>query len=250
MVRLAASLLAVLLLVSCSANPFANLKQNITNLATGQINARLATQLVSSLGHGIHTVVDSLAKPGGYLDNPLVRILLPPPITVALDLARDLTYKPESNPLVVLMNRAAETAIPGAEPILQAALGQLTVDEAKQLLEAGGTAATDHLKAQTTAKLREALAPAVLDSLTKNDGLKQYADLLDAMRAQKAIKPPGSEPTFDEPITDLGDYVTQQAVEGIFKTLGAEEKRIREDIDMPADELQSMLTPQTESLAR
>jgi hypothetical protein len=142
---------------------------------------------------------------------------------------------------VVLMNRAAETAVPGAGPILQAALDQLSIDEAKQLLEAGGSAATDHLKAQTAAQLREALAPAVLDSLSKNAGFKQYAELLDAMRAQKAVRPPTSEPTFDEPVSDLGDYVTQQTVEGIFKALGAEEQRIREDIDIPADQRQSLL---------
>ncbi|WP_432823562.1 DUF4197 domain-containing protein [Trichloromonas sp.] len=245
MYRLAASLLAVLLLVSCSANPFANLQQNITHLAQEQIHARLATQLVASLGTGIRTLVDGLAKPGGYLDNPLVRILLPPPLTVALDLARDIAYKPESNPLVVLMNRAAETAVPGAGPILEAALNQLTVDEAKELLKAGGTAATERLKEKTAGQLRERLAPAVLDSLTKDNGLQQYTELLDAFRAQKAVSRPVGEPTFDEPVADLGEYVTQQAVEGIFKAMGAEELRIRETIDMPSDELQSIIHPRS-----
>ncbi len=250
MYRLAACLLAVLLLTSCSANPFANLQQNITRLAEEKINAHLATQLVTSLGNGVRTVVDSLAKPGGYLDNPLVRILLPPPIAVVLDLARDIAYKPESNPLVVLMNRAAETAVPGAGPILQAALDQLTIDEAKQLLEAGGTAGTEQLKARTSEQLREALAPVILDSLTNNNGLQQYAGLLDAMRAQKAVSPPPSEPTFDEPITDLGDYVTQQTIDGIFKALGSEEQRIRENIDTPASQLQTMIEPRIETVSR
>lgn len=250
MYRLAASLLAVLLLVSCSANPLANLQQNITRLAEEKLHARLAMQLVTSLGNGVRTVVDGLAKPGGYLDNPLVRILLPPPIGVVLDLARDIAYTPESNPLVVLMNRAAESAVPGAGPILQAALDQLTVDEARQLLEAGKTAGTDALKAKTAEKLREALAPAVLDSLTKNNGLEQYAGLLDAMRARRAVSPPGNEPTFEEPIADLEAYVTQQTVEGIFKSLGVEEERIRREIDQPSGDLPSMLQPRNLALEK
>ena len=239
--RLVASLLALVLLTSCSANPFANFKQNITRFAEEKLQDSLAGQLVSALGGGISTVVSELARPGGYLDNPLVRILLPPPIAVALDLIRDFSAKPDANPLVVLMNRAAETAVPGAGPILQTALEQMTPEEARGLIDAGNTAGTDYLKAKTQEKLKEALAPAVIDSLTQNNGLAKYGELLTALRAQQAVSQPPGEPTMDQPITDLGDYVTQQTVDGIFKALGAEELRIREDLDLASVDMQSLI---------
>jgi hypothetical protein len=241
---LVACLLALSLLTSCAANPMDRMKSNISRFAEDKFRDNLAGQLVKALGGGIRTVVSELARPGGYLDNPLVSILLPPPVSLALGLIRDLQAKPDANPLVVLMNRAAETAVPGAAPILLTALDQLSNIQARGLLDAGKTAGTDYLKTRTEAKLKDALAPAIMETLTKNNGLAQYAELLAALRAQQAVREPAAgEPTFDEPATDLGEYVTQQTVNGIFKALGAQEERIRADLDQTELELPEMLQP-------
>lgn len=245
--RFAASLLALLLLCSCSTNPFANLKQNISRFAEQKLQDSLAGQLVGALGGGIRTVVDELARPGGYLDNPLVRILLPPPIAVALDLVRDLSAKPKGEALQVLMNRAAETAVPGAGPILQSALEQITPEEARGLIDGGNTAGTDYLKAKTREQLKAALAPTVLDNLSKNKALTQYADLLAVLRTQPATGEAAGQSSLEQPAAALEDYVTEQTVDGIFKALGAEELRIREELDLLNVDMQSLIRPEPAS---
>lgn len=247
---LVAFFLALSLLTSCGANPMDRMKSNISRFAEEKFRDNLAGQLVKGLGQGIHLVVNELARPGGYLDNPLIRILLPPPMGLALGLIRDLQAQPEANPLVVLMNNAAETAVPGAAPILLAALDQLSAIQARGLLDAGKTAGTEYLKEQTENKLKEALAPVVMESLAKNNGLVQYGELLAAFHAQRQVRDPdpAAPPTFDEPAVDLADYVTQQTINGLFKAVGVEEERIRNELDRTELDLPEMFKPSEERL--
>lgn len=245
---LIAILLALAMLTSCSVNPFANVKRDLSHYAEEKLKNSLAGKLVKALGGGVATVIDELARPGGYLDNPLVRLLLPPPITLAFDLVRDLRAKPDTNPLLVVMNRAAETAVPDAAPILQAALEEMTPEEARKLLDGGNTAGTDYLKAKTEEKLKKALAPTVLDSLAKNHGLEQYREILTVLQARQPDGQPAetSSATSAKPetIPDLGNYVTEKTVDGIFKSLGAKELEIREDLDLLSVDMKSLIQPE------
>lgn len=243
---LVACFLALSLLTSCTGgHPLDRMKSGVSRFAEEKFRNSLAGQLVKGLGQGILMVANELARPGGYLDNPLVQILLPPPVNLALGLIRDLQAKPDANPLVVLMNRAAETAVPGAVPVLLAALDQLDAIQSRGLFDAGKTAATDYLKEQTESKLKEALAPVVMESLAKNSGLVQYGQLLAALHAQQQVREPdpAAPPTFDEPAVDLADYVTQQTINGLFKAIGVEEERIRNDLDRTELDLPEMLRP-------
>ncbi|MDX9710783.1 MAG: DUF4197 domain-containing protein [Trichloromonas sp.] len=240
---LVACFLALSLLTSCAANPMDRMKSNISRFAEDKFRDSLAGQLVKGLGQGIHLVVNELARPGGYLDNPLVRILLPPPVNLALGLIRDIQARPDVNPLLLVMNRAAETAVPGAAPVLLAALDQIDAIRARGLLDAGKTAATDYLKEQTENKLKETLTPVVMETLAKNNGFAQYEQLLAALHAQRHVREsdPAAPPTFDEPQADLADYVVQQTINGLFKAIGVEEERIRDDLDRTELDLPEML---------
>ncbi len=242
---LVACLLALTLLTSCGGDPLDRMKSGISHFAEDTFRNNLARQLVKGLGQGIRLAANELAGPGGYLDNPLVCILLPPPVNLALGLIRDIQAKPNVNPLLLAMNRAAETAVPGAVPILLSTLDQINTIRARGLLDAGKTAATDYLKEQTESKLKETLAPVVMESLTKNNGLAQYRQLLTALHAQQKVREvdPAAPPTFDEPQVDLVDYVTQQTVNGLFKTIGVEEERIRNELDRTELDLPETLKP-------
>jgi hypothetical protein len=79
----------------------------------------LADKFAERLMVGIDAVVDELAKSGGYLNDPLVRILLPPPIGIVVGVASELKQNPDANLLQTLMNQAAEHAIPVAGPLLK-----------------------------------------------------------------------------------------------------------------------------------
>jgi len=227
MYRLVRGVLAILLLSSCTPGSLNTLQQSLTLAAQEQLKKTLAGHFIAELGKGAGTVISSLARPGGYLDNPLVRILLPPPLGLAFDVARSMNADPQASLLVVLMNQAAEHAIPSAAPILQAALTQVTPAEARTLLDGGKTAATDFLKAKATAALQEALTPLVSANLAASGAQQLYGNLLDNYRAEKAADPA----QMDEPAPDLVQYVTGQAVAGAFKALGEKEALIRESLE-------------------
>ncbi len=235
-----ALLLALCLLTSCS-NPFANFKQNLSLFAEEKIKNSLAGKFVKALGGGIHTVLDELARPGGFLNNPLVRLFLPPPIAVALDLINDINAKPDTNPLLVVMNRTAETVVPDAAPILEAALEEITPEEARKFLDGGNTAGTDYLKAKTEEKLKKALAPKVLEDLSKNHGLEKYQEIINVLQAQQTGEQPAEALIKPEAIPELGTYVTEKTVDGIFKSLAAKELEIREDLDLIKVDTRSLI---------
>lgn len=239
MSRIAYALAPLLLLNSC-AGGLATLEQDLTHAAQEQVKRTLAGHYTRALGRGIGTVVDELSRPGGYLDNHLVRILLPPPVMLALDIARELRADTQQDMLDVLINSAAEQAIPGAAPILQAAIAEITAGDARALLDAGRTAGTDYLKAKTMAALQETLEPLVATALAANGAQQLYTGLLEPQRAPLLPAeplPPDVLPEVapDEPpraeLPELEAYVTEQAVDGLFKVLAEEEARIREEID-------------------
>ncbi|MDX5446173.1 MAG: DUF4197 domain-containing protein [Zoogloeaceae bacterium] len=243
MLRLTRAFAAVLLLTGCTGG-LDTLQQDLARTAQEQVLKTLAGHYTRALGSGVGTIVDELSRPGGYLDNPLIRILLPPPVMLALDIARELHGEPQADLLEVLVNRAAEQAIPGAAPILQAAIAQLTPGEARTLLDAGTTAGTDYLKAKTLTALREALGPQIGAALDASGALRSYAALLEApaQPTPPVTAPPGEPPadiaadTLPDPSAPpapptLEDYVTEQAIDGLFKALAEEEARIRAEID-------------------
>jgi hypothetical protein len=227
MSRAVGALLAILFLSSCAQDSLTSMQQNLAQAAQEQLKRTLATHFIAELGKGVGGVITSLAQPGGYLDNPLVRILLPPPLGLVFDVARNLNADPQATLLEALMNHAAEQAIPNAAPILQAALAHVTPTEARALLDGGKTAATDYLQAKTAGALQQALAPLVSANLAASGAQQVYGKLLDTYQAQRT----GELAKTDEKAPDLAQYVTGQAVAGVFKALGERETLIRENLD-------------------
>lgn len=221
------SLATLALLTACGPGGMANLQQDFTLAAQEQLKRTLANHYTRELGNGVNLAMIDLAQVGGYLDNPLVRILLPPPLGIALGVARDLQTNPQAAVLETLMNRTAEQIIPGAAPILQAALSQITPTEARALLNGGSTAGSDFLKAKTSAKLRETLTPQIAQKLGGNGAQEIYNNLLSGVAktdANTAETAPTVSPKLD-------DYVTDKTIDGIFKNLGVHETNLRENFD-------------------
>ncbi|MFU8814653.1 MAG: DUF4197 family protein [Pseudomonadales bacterium] len=251
--RLICGLVAVLLLSSCSPGGFTELQRNVTLAAQQQLQRTLASHFTRSLGAGVDTIIAGLSGAGGYLDNPLVRILLPPPLGLVLAVARDLHGgDPEATRLEQLMNHAAQAAIPGAGPVLRAAIASISSGDAELLLQGGTSAATEFVMARTREALLETLGPAVAQTLAQSGANELYAGALRAYELQKSIALAGEEVLRDSlpaspipdlahsaptapllaevPPRDLGEYVTSKAVDGLFAALAQREEIIRRDI--------------------
>lgn len=233
--RRASCIVAALLLSACTPVGLDALQQDLTRVAQEQLLKTFASQYTLELGKGVSAVVASLAEPGGYLDNPIARILLPPPVAIALGLMRDLNTAPQATLLSALINQAAEQAIPVAAPILQTVLAQITPVEARQLLGGGMTAGTEALKAKTSMALQAVLGPIISDYLAASGAMLVYKEILENYPTES--DPSQIEDTtapiysVHESVSDLGRYVTEQAVAGLFNVLGDQETFIRKNLD-------------------
>lgn len=223
--------LVVLLLCACAPNNLTDFSGHVARAAREQVLNTLTVQYRQRLGSSVDTVIAELGTPGGYLDNPLVRILLPPPIGLVLGTVRDLRADPQAALLETLMNQVAEQTLPGAAPIVRTAVQQLTPAEARRLLDGDVTAGSDYLKARAGAALQTALQPVIAAKLADKGATAVYGELVDAYRMQQKATARDASAPPPEVAPELADYVTERAVDGLFKTLGAREAEIRRDLD-------------------
>ncbi|WP_461516817.1 DUF4197 domain-containing protein [Porticoccus sp.] len=219
---------ASLLLSACA--PSINSWQQ---LARDKLQQSVAAEFGRQLGRGIGTVVTALGAEGGYLDDPLVRILLPPPLGLVIGVARDLQANPEAAALEILMNRAAEQAIPGAGPVLQELVAGLDSREMAILLEGDGAAATDYLRSRAEDAVLAAVLPEVDRKLEESGAVAAYRDLIELEKEVETLKGQGEELAGLVASDELGAYVAGKAVDGLFKHLGREEQAIREVLSRP-----------------
>ncbi|BCR05880.1 hypothetical protein DESUT3_29490 [Desulfuromonas versatilis] len=215
--------LCSLMLSSCGGSPVDRLKNGVNALG----EQATALGLKRAMGVGVREVVNRLGQVGGYLDNPLVRLVVPPPFLLAADLLRMGGTLVQKDPVEAGLNLAAERAAPLAGPILLAALEQTSVPTMRELLNAGETAATDYLRKQTEGKLVEVFQPAISATLAETGALEQYRKVMEGAKDLQPAEQP-AEGTVAEPAVSLEQYATTQAIDGLFKLLGSEEQRIRQ----------------------
>ena len=131
---------------------------------------------------------------------------------------------------ILSMNRAAEDAAGNIAPIFVDAVKQMTLTDGLKILQGGDFAATEYLKANTTAKLTEKMKPVIEASLNKVNATQYWKDLFTAYNKIPLTK--------SQVNTDLTAYVTERAMSGIFYSIGQEEQKIRKD---PAAQVTSLL---------
>jgi hypothetical protein len=154
----------------------------------------------------------------GYFKNAAIKILMPDRLKTLERALRTVGYDRQVDDLVLKMNRAAERAAPAARQIFWDAIGAMTIDDARGILDGRETAATDYFKAKTTGSLTAAFAPVVHRTMVEVGVTRQYEELFG--RAQRI-------PFLDLEAFDLDRYVVGKALDGLFHVVGDEEKRIR-----------------------
>lgn len=180
--------------------------------------ADITQGLKEALRIGTENAVASTGRPDGFLGNNLIKILLPKKFQTLEKGLRFAGQGDKVDSFVTSMNRAAEQATPKAKSIFVDAITSMTVDDAKGLLNGGDTAATDFFKAKTSDKLYNAFRPVVDNSMNKVGTVQRYNALLG--QAQKL-------PLVKTQSLDVGDYVTNKSLDGLFFMVAQEEKKIR-----------------------
>ncbi len=116
--------------------------------ATGAVlqNDEIVAALKQALVQGAGKAVSALGAPGGFLDDPSVRIPVPESLSAVERGLRSLGQDRYADEFVTTMNRAAESAVPVAKDVFIDAVQNMSVTDAKQILDGPDDAATTYLR--------------------------------------------------------------------------------------------------------
>src|SRR5487761_2478104 len=166
-------------------------------------NKDTVAAMKEALTKGSQAAVETLGKPNGFLGNERVRIPLPESLHKVEGLMRALGTGKQADELVKTMNRAAESAVVEAKPLLVNAVKNMSVQDAKAILGGGQDAATQYFRRTTSAPLTDKFLPIVA-------------------KATQKVKLAAKD-------ADLNQYVTRKALDGLYLIIADEERKIRQD---------------------
>src|ERR1700760_939200 len=109
---------------------------------TALSDSKIGEGLKQALSVGTKNAVHLVDKPGGYLDNPAIKIPLPKALQPVEGILRGAGQGPKIDGFISSMNHAAESAAPAAEQIFADAVTAMTIDDARKLLHGGDTSIT------------------------------------------------------------------------------------------------------------
>lgn len=175
--------------------------------------------LKEALKVGTDSATHNLSSLNGFFNDNMIKILMPPEAQKVEKTLRDVGMGSVVDKAVLSMNRAAEDASKYVGKIFINAITQMTIQDAFGILRGDNTAATNFLKAKTTAQLTAAFTPIVTKSLGTTDATKYWKDVFSVYN--RLSKTPVN--------TDLTAYVTSKALDGLFYHIGLEEQAIRKD---------------------
>lgn len=213
-------------LISCG-----ELQQVVNQLPQGEPgigNSQIAEALRQALDKGIDKQVSKLTQENGFFKNELVKIVLPEELQRVDKTLRDIGLGNLADEGLKVLNRAAENAVGEATPIFVNAVKGITFTDAKDILLGTDDAATQYLTSKTQTDLYAKFNPVIKNSFQKVGADRIWRDLItryNTIPLTKNVNP------------DLTDYVTQEALEGVYTMIAIEEKEIRNNVSSRTTEL-------------
>ncbi|SCY71224.1 Protein of unknown function [Nitrosospira sp. Nl5] len=174
--------------------------------------------LKQALGQSINAAVDKLAVKNGFLENPKVRIPLPGALQKVEKPMRSLGMSKYAEGLIVVMNRAAETASAEAAPLMMDALKKMSIEDAKKILAGDDDAATEYFRNNTSEEMTQKFLPIVKNATDQVGLLKKYNEFA-GKGAKFGLVP--------EKHANIESYVTQKTLDGLYTMMAEEESLIR-----------------------
>lgn len=181
----------------------------------------IASGLKEALNKGVSEQVSKLTSPDGFYGNDAVKILMPNEFQKVESTLRKIGLGNITDDAIKSLNRAAEDAVKEATPIFISAIKNMSITDAKSILMGKENAATTFLETSTNNALYVKFSPVVQKSIGKVG-----ADV--AWNA--IISKYNSVPFVSKINPDITDYVTNKALEGVFKMITVQEIKIRTDL--------------------
>ena len=194
----------------------------------GVSNIDIANGLRQALDNGIDKQVSKLTQKDGFYRNQLVKILLPQELQKVDKTLRNIGLGSLADEGLKAINRAAEDAVKEATPIFVDAVKQITFNDARQILMGNDDAATQYLKNRTNNALYAKFNPVINKSFSRVGADRIWTNIITKYN---------SLPLTNDVNPDLTDYVTQQALKGVYTMIAVEEKEIRTKLSSRTSDL-------------
>lgn len=176
--------------------------------------------LKDALTQGAQIAVKQLGTPGGFSNNPEVKIELPGNLGKVANKMRQFGMGTQVDELESSMNKAAEAAVPQAQALLVNAVKNMTVSDAKGILTGGQDSATQYLNKSSREQIRAKFLP-IVKQATDKVGLAQQYNAFAGQAAALGV--------MQNKNATIESYVTEQALNGLFEMIGKQEENIRQN---------------------
>jgi hypothetical protein len=225
--------LIAVMLIAASCAEVMNVVQTTTQVPLTEDD--VINGLREALITGAKNSAGILGAENGYFGDATVIILLPDEAKVITD---NLSKIPGGDKLVqdaiLRINRAAEDAAKEAAPIFAASVKQMTIRDGFNILNGADNAATQYLRQTTYTELYALYKPKIAASTEKkivgSVSTKESWDALTGKWNSLANSVAGKLANLKPVNTDLNDYLTNKALNGMFLKVELEELKIRKDV--------------------
>jgi len=184
------------------------------NLSSADITAGLK----DALNQGAKAATGRVTAVNGFFGDQAIKILMPPEARNMEATLREMGMGSQVDQAILSMNRGAEDAAQKALPIFLKAVSNMTIEDGLSILRGNKDAATQYLKNKTSNDLYNAFLPEIRKSLDKVNATKYWSDIFSIY---------DEVPFVAKVNTNLPDYVTHKALDGVFYYIAQEEAKIR-----------------------
>jgi hypothetical protein len=191
-------------------------------------DSQISSGLKQALQFGVDHQVSKLTAEDGFFTNELVRIALPEELQKVDEALRKIGLGNLADEGLKLMNAAASDAVNEATPIFVNAIKDMSITDARDILMGGNGAATQFLQNKTSDQLYQKFYPVVDNSFGKVGADQIWTTAIDKYN---------SLPFTNDVNNNLTEYVTQQALDGVFTMIAIEESKIRTDLQSRTTDL-------------
>lgn len=205
---------------------------------TGSIpltEADVVAGLKEALSTGARNSAQKLAAENGYYADAAIKIFLPDEAKVIVD---NISKIPGGDKLVedvvLRINRAAEDAAKEAAPIFVNSVTKMSIADAFGILRGADNAATTYLRNTTNTELYNLYKPKIqvstekklIGNVSTKDSWVTLTSRWNTFANSIAGRVAGLKPVS----TDLDDFLTKKALEGMYSKIAIEELKIRKDV--------------------
>jgi len=156
----------------------------------------------------------------GFFGNAEIKIFFPPEAKAMEKKLRKIGLGKQVDEAILAMNRAAEEACIESAPVFANLITKMTINDAVTILNGPSNSATMYMEKTTRPDLTVTFLPIVKRALVNANLTKYWTPLV--TRYNKI-------PRTKNVNTDIEAYVTQKALDGLFKLMSAEEAKIRQN---------------------